>query len=310
MYVSLGGPMFLIVFGAILYWATDFELANVRHERRRADPADRRSGGAGLFDHQRNGQQKGSGARKPAAALLIAGRGREASLMPPREGRRQPGAATPSARTFREPPMRGLNESNRKWWVLIGTSGGLFVLMLDSTVVALALPSIQADLNASTDQLQWILNAYLLAIAATVVTAGRFGDIFGRRRVFLIGFGLFGLGSLLCAGAWNADVLIAGRVVMALGAASMLPLSLALVTYVFPADEQARAIGIWTAISSIALGIGPLGGGVLSDIDWRLIFVVNLPRRRDLDRHRAVPRPVRSGSRPPSRGSTGRACLP
>ncbi len=173
--------------------------------------------------------------------------------------------------------MRGLNESNRKWWVLIGTSGGLFVLMLDSTVVALALPSIQADLNASTDQLQWILNAYLLAIAATVVTAGRFGDIFGRRRVFLIGFGLFGLGSLLCAGAWNADVLIAGRVVMALGAASMLPLSLALVTYVFPADEQARAIGIWTAISSIALGIGPLVGGILSDIDWRLIFLVNLP---------------------------------
>jgi len=173
--------------------------------------------------------------------------------------------------------MPGLNESNRKWWVLIGTSGGLFLLMLDSTVVALALPSIQADLNASNDQLQWVLNAYLLAIAATVVTAGRFGDIFGRRRVFLIGFGLFGLGSMLCAGAWNADVLIAGRVVMALGAASMLPLSLALVTYVFPAEEQTRAIGIWTAISSIALGIGPLIGGVLADIDWRLIFLVNLP---------------------------------
>lgn len=173
--------------------------------------------------------------------------------------------------------MPGLSEANRKWWVLIGTSGGLFLLMLDSTVVALALPAIQADLNATTDELQWVLNAYLLVIAAFVVTAGRFGDIFGRKRVFLTGLALFGLGSLLCAAAASAEMLIAGRVLMALGASSMLPLSLALVTNVFPDSEQARAIGIWTAISSIALGIGPLVGGILSDIDWRLIFVVNLP---------------------------------
>jgi EmrB/QacA subfamily drug resistance transporter len=173
--------------------------------------------------------------------------------------------------------MPKLTDANRKWWVLLGTSGGLFVLMLDSTVVALALPSIQADLNASNDQLQWILNAYLLVIAAFVVTFGRFGDIFGRRRIFLIGFTVFGLGSLFCAAAWNADALIAGRVVMALGAAAILPLSLALVTYVFPAEQQVKAIGIWTAVSAIALGVGPLVGGLLSDIDWRLIFLVNLP---------------------------------
>ncbi|MFA9401195.1 MAG: MFS transporter [Acidobacteriota bacterium] len=173
--------------------------------------------------------------------------------------------------------MPGLTEANRKWWVLIGTSGGLFLLMLDSTVVALALPSIQGDIGASNGQLQWVLNAYLVVIAAFVVTAGRFGDIFGRRRVFLFGFLFFGAGSVVCAAAWNPDVLIAGRVVMATGAAAMLPLSLALVTYVFPPEEQQRAIGIWAGVSAIALGIGPLVGGALSDIDWRLIFVVNLP---------------------------------
>ena len=173
--------------------------------------------------------------------------------------------------------MLALTEANRKWWVLLGTSAGLFLLMLDSTVVALALPSVQADLDASNDQLQWVLNAYLLVVAALVVTAGRLGDIFGRKRVFVAGFGVFGAGSLIAAVAWNADVLIAGRIVMAAGAASMLPLSLALVTSVFPVDEQPRAIGIWTAVSAIALGIGPLIGGVLSDIDWRLIFVVNVP---------------------------------
>lgn len=170
-----------------------------------------------------------------------------------------------------------ITEANRRWWVLVGTSAGLFLLMLDSTVVSLALPSIQGELDASNDQLQWVLNAYLLVIAALVVTAGRLGDIFGRRRVFLLGFVVFGAGSILAAAAWNPDVLILARVVMAVGAASMLPLSLALVTYVFPKEEQPRAIGIWTAVSGIALGLGPLIGGALADIDWRLIFVINIP---------------------------------
>ena len=173
--------------------------------------------------------------------------------------------------------MAALKDANRKWWVLVGTSAGLFLLMLDSTVVALALPSIQADLEVSNDQLQWVLNAYLLVIAALVVTAGRLGDIFGRRRIFLLGFAVFGAGSVLAASAWTGDALIAGRIVMAAGAASMLPLSLALVTHVFPSAEQPKAIGIWTAVSGIALGIGPLIGGALSDVDWRLIFVINVP---------------------------------
>jgi len=173
--------------------------------------------------------------------------------------------------------MPAVTDANRRWWVLIGTSAGLFLLMLDSTVVALALPSIQADLGTSDEQIQWVLNAYLLVIAALVVTTGRFGDIFGRRRVFLLGFAVFGAGSVLCASAWNGDVLILGRIVMAGGAASMLPLSLALVTNAFPKEEQPRAIGIWTAVSAVALGVGPLIGGVLTDVNWRLIFIINIP---------------------------------
>ena len=92
--------------------------------------------------------------------------------------------------------MALITEANRKWWVLFGTSTALFLLMLDSTAVSLALPSIQGSLDASNEELQWVLNAYLLVIAVLVVTAGRFGDIFGRRRVFSIGFVIFGLGSV------------------------------------------------------------------------------------------------------------------
>jgi EmrB/QacA subfamily drug resistance transporter len=154
---------------------------------------------------------------------------------------------------------------------------GLFVLMLDSTVVALALPSIHHDLDASRSELQWILNGYLLVIAALVVTGGRLGDIFGRRRIFSIGLGLFGAGSVLAGAAWSPESVIGGRLVQGAGAAATLPLSLALVADAFPAERRAQAVGIWTAISSLALGIGPLVGGALVDADWRLIFWVNVP---------------------------------
>ncbi len=149
--------------------------------------------------------------------------------------------------------------------------------MLDSTVVALALPSIRLDIGASPTGLQWAMNAYLLAITVFVVTAGRLGDMFGRKRLFLAGLVVFALGSVLCGAANDEHALIAGRVLQGIGAAPMLPLSLAIVCNAFPAAQQARALGVWAGISAVALGIGPLAGGALVDLDWRLIFWINLP---------------------------------
>lgn len=164
-----------------------------------------------------------------------------------------------------------------KWWTLVGACSGLFILMLDSTVVALALPEIRGDVGASAEQLQWVMNVYLLAIAVLVVTAGRLGDMFGRKRVFLCGLVGFALGSVVSGAAGDADVLILGRVLQGAGAAPCLALSLALVVNVFPPAERARALGIWAAVSAVALAIGPLVGGILIEIDWRVIFWLNLP---------------------------------
>ena len=171
----------------------------------------------------------------------------------------------------------GITEANRKWWTLAGACAGLFLLMLDSTVVALALPAIRHDVDASAEGLQWVMNGYLLTIAVLVVTAGRLGDMFGRKRVFLAGMVFFAIGSVVSGAAQGQDMLILGRVLQGVGAAPMLSLSLALVCNVFPAAEQPRALGIWAAVSAVALAIGPLAGGVLIELDWRVIFWMNLP---------------------------------
>jgi EmrB/QacA subfamily drug resistance transporter len=165
----------------------------------------------------------------------------------------------------------------RKWWTLAGACAGLFLLMLDSTVVALALPEIRGDVDASSEGLQWVMNGYLLTIAVLVVTAGRLGDMFGRKRVFLLGTLVFALGSVVSGAAQNQDMLILGRVLQGAGAAPMLSLSLALVCNAFASSEQPRALGIWAAVSAIALAIGPLAGGLLIELDWRVIFWMNLP---------------------------------
>jgi EmrB/QacA subfamily drug resistance transporter len=173
--------------------------------------------------------------------------------------------------------MLRIDDRTRPWWTLAGACSGLFILMLDSTVVALALPSIRSDVGASSEGLQWVMNGYLLTIAVLVVTAGRLGDMFGRKRVFIAGMAVFALGSVVSGAAGDQSTLILGRVLQGAGAAPMLSLSLALVCNAFPSAQQPRALGIWAGVSAVALAIGPLAGGLLIELDWRVIFWMNLP---------------------------------
>jgi EmrB/QacA subfamily drug resistance transporter len=174
--------------------------------------------------------------------------------------------------------LPGLTEANRRWWTLVGTCMGLFVLMLDSTVVNVALPDIADDLDATTAGLQWVMNGYLLVLSAFVVSAGRLGDILGRRLLFLVGMGGFAAGSAVAALSGSEEVLVSARVIQGLGGSALLGLSLAIVSTVFPAGERARALGIWAGVSALALGIGPLVGGALVEaVSWRWLFWINLP---------------------------------
>jgi EmrB/QacA subfamily drug resistance transporter len=175
--------------------------------------------------------------------------------------------------------LRGVvREDTRRWWILAGASTGLFILMLDSTTLPLALASIRAELGASSSGLQWVQNVYLLTLAALVVTLGRLGDMVGRKRIFQLGMLTFGAGSVICATAGSVGQLIAGRVVQGAGGAALLALSLAIANLAFPPEERPRAVGIWAAVSAIALAIGPLVGGTAVElVSWRLIFWMAVP---------------------------------
>jgi EmrB/QacA subfamily drug resistance transporter len=169
-------------------------------------------------------------------------------------------------------------EQNRKWWTLAAVAFGLFMIMLDNTVVNVALPSIQRDLHVKLSELEWIVTGYALTFAALLITGGKLGDLYGRRRTFVIGIAIFTLSSLACGLAPNAGFLIGARIVQGVGAALMNPASLSIITATFPPRERGRAIGIWAGVSAMALAIGPLVGGLIVDnINWNWIFFINVP---------------------------------
>ena len=166
----------------------------------------------------------------------------------------------------------------RKWWALIAVCTAIFMLLLDITIVNVALPDMQEDLDASFSQLQWVIDAYALTLATCMLTAGSLADLLGRKRVFVVGLGFFTATSLLCGVSTSAGMLIAARAAQGVGGAIMFATSLALLSQEFHGRDRGTAFGIWGATVGAAVAVGPLAGGILTTgLNWRWIFFINVP---------------------------------
>ncbi len=174
--------------------------------------------------------------------------------------------------------MDSVTIHNRRWYILAVLVVCLLVVVLDNTILNVALPTIEETLDASQSQQEWFVNAYTLVFAGLLFTYGVLGDRFGRKRILMIGMVLFGTASALCAFATSPVMLIATRALMGIGGAAVLPSTLSIITNVFDADERGKAIGIWAGFTGLAVAIGPItGGALLEHFWWGSVFLINVP---------------------------------
>jgi EmrB/QacA subfamily drug resistance transporter len=174
--------------------------------------------------------------------------------------------------------VRFVTPENKKWWTLAAVSVGLFMIMLDNTVVNVALPSMRRSLHLSLSELEWVVAGYALTFAAFMLIGGKLADFFGRRLIFMVGLAVFTGASLACGLASDGSFLIGARIVQGLGGALMNPATLSIISATFAPRERGRAIGIWAGVSAMALAIGPLVGGLLTQhVNWNWIFFINVP---------------------------------
>lgn len=170
------------------------------------------------------------------------------------------------------------NEKTHSAWILILTSLGFFMSMMDSMIVTTASTAIRTDFHISVDTLQWALNAYNITIAAVLLVGVSLGERIGRRKIYNIGILIFTIGSILCALSNNISFLVIARIIEGVGASVMTPMSMAILTNALPASERGKALGIWSGIGGLALIIGPsLGGFIVAKLTWQWIFWINVP---------------------------------
>jgi EmrB/QacA subfamily drug resistance transporter len=164
------------------------------------------------------------------------------------------------------------------WLVLVVLTTGFFMILLDTTIVNVAIPAMSAGLNTTFDQILWVLNAYILVYAVLLITAGRLGDLYGQRALFAIGLFVFTVASALCGFSQNVGELIAARIIQGVGGALLTPQTLSIITSLFPPERRGAAFGVWGAVAGLATVTGPtVGGALITYIDWRWIFFINVP---------------------------------